>query len=1251
MEGYGTDYGIYYRSIQKLFELVQSKSFGQSTSYANASTPTNGGTSTNNGGNKKPPLSHLPSSAHTSANLRRQSLTPNSAGGTGFSALEKVFGSVGSARNSGAGKHGLGSETSSKPSSFRSDQSNDIPVIPSDQLSDTSESSANGGSSTFVSGNTPSGKSLVKQPSLFEFSNPISRRRSSLHVSSSQAPSEPRKDSTADDYGLIADRDSSQPVVKAKIEMSMLEIYNEQVYDLLTDRWTTTTATFSTSSNANNASTTNGNGSMALDLRQGTDGQVVVNGLSTMEVRDMQEAMAVFAKGASNRATASTQLNAHSSRSHLIVQIDVITEGADDTAGIHSKLFLVDLAGSERIEKSGATGSVLKEAQYINKSLLALGDVMEALDKKQSHVPYRNSKLTHLLQNALGGNARCMMIANVCPTDLTYDETMFTLQFATRVRNINLGVAHRNSNVKNLEEALKVTRMENRELKRKRQALEEALNIAKKEGSTAKIGDKFSDAKIKQMEETKKVADALIQQLQRQLHDANAKILEERRLREQAGVDAELLQRNLKKTMDQLKQEQEKARRLASSSSSAAVTPSSHYGGSRLTTPTAAPRTPTATGSSTLYHSPAPASHTPSSTIPPSRHTPSSASPTPVGSRTVRAPSPAAAITTGGSPAKKPSREPSPVVRSSTSSSSAVSKQVKASSTSSSHATSKATGASAATPSAGIAASHRSSSTTADQKADRSAREHVTAIEAPVALPTPPVVANGKETSAPPPPSYDEAVAPSPMSSPSSEAKRSSASPYKAAFAAMIQKQQSVNSRSSTSASPTRAANPTDSVTTVAAGTTKPPPSPRKDAVPVAIVEEKTPTTSSKAAARSAFQKALDDSSDEEEIFEGKFFLFLPIPSPTYLMHLSSVSVLIPDANTIGNVEEKAPESGKGRPGMGEKKVSLDMILDDLSVASVDDISLTELSQSTTASSHGSHATSTLAKRIAKTNPGLFQPGLVDDELVSAVNATSRGAPRPSPSSRNKRLSASPQTPGSVGSSRRQSSMPSPTTRGPMVVTPTSKVSPVRSAASPATTASARAAMVTTSSPQYRKPGQSTPSDGNSVVSNGSRRPIASGASTPPATTGVASRTPFSQSGNHPRAAAQLRQVISSVSTPSATGTSATSSATPKRISTSTAATPTSHSALKSPSSASHAVSTTSRISAKTPPSTSSIAGAGRGATPRTPTTPGATPTLKQLVSENNAPYQQHVPVSALQKTPPSISDRAKAALDVHKVR
>lgn len=90
-------------------------------------------------------------------------------------------------------------------------------------------------------------------------------------------------------------------------------------------------------------------------------------------------------------------------------------EVGSDSATVGT-LYLVDLAGSERVRKSAAEGQRLKEAQYINKSLSALGDVLEALDKRTPHVPYRNSKLTYLLQNALGGNSRTMMLATVCPT-------------------------------------------------------------------------------------------------------------------------------------------------------------------------------------------------------------------------------------------------------------------------------------------------------------------------------------------------------------------------------------------------------------------------------------------------------------------------------------------------------------------------------------------------------------------------------------------------------------------------------------------------------------------------------------------------------------------------------------------------------------------------------------------------------------------------------------------------------------------
>ena len=100
------------------------------------------------------------------------------------------------------------------------------------------------------------------------------------------------------------------------------------------------------------------------------------------------------------------------------------------------------------------TGKELKEAQYINKSLAAVGDVMASLDKKSEHIPYRNSKLTYLLQDALSGHARAMMIVTVCPSEENDDETHMTLQFAQRVRHIALGPAQKNINVKHMEQTI-----------------------------------------------------------------------------------------------------------------------------------------------------------------------------------------------------------------------------------------------------------------------------------------------------------------------------------------------------------------------------------------------------------------------------------------------------------------------------------------------------------------------------------------------------------------------------------------------------------------------------------------------------------------------------------------------------------------------------------------------------------------------------------------------------------------------------
>merc|ERR1719499_966971 len=160
-----------------------------------------------------------------------------------------------------------------------------------------------------------------------------------------------------------------------------------------------------------------------------------------MDVANSEDVQKLLATGKSNRKTASTFMNIESSRSHMIMEVSV--RGFNVPANIEylGKLFLVDLAGSERISKSGATGARLKEAAEINKSLTALGDVMQALQNKAKHVPYRNHTLTYLMQNALGGNAKTVMFINICPTDNHLSETLSSLRFAQRVAKVELGRA------------------------------------------------------------------------------------------------------------------------------------------------------------------------------------------------------------------------------------------------------------------------------------------------------------------------------------------------------------------------------------------------------------------------------------------------------------------------------------------------------------------------------------------------------------------------------------------------------------------------------------------------------------------------------------------------------------------------------------------------------------------------------------------------------------------------------------------
>ncbi|BBM96977.1 kinesin family member 15 [Marchantia polymorpha subsp. ruderalis] len=199
---------------------------------------------------------------------------------------------------------------------------------------------------------------------------------------------------------------------------SFLEIYNEQITDLLEP----------TSTN--------------LQLREDAKKGVYVENLSEVEVQGVQDVIQLLLQGAANRKVASTNMNRESSRSHSVFTCIVESKWESNamTNSRYGRLHLVDLAGSERQKSSGAEGGRLKEAANINKSLSTLGLVIMILvdvaNGKQRHVPYRDSKLTFLLQDSLGGNSKTIMIANVSPSSCCAMETLSTLKFAQRAKFI-----------------------------------------------------------------------------------------------------------------------------------------------------------------------------------------------------------------------------------------------------------------------------------------------------------------------------------------------------------------------------------------------------------------------------------------------------------------------------------------------------------------------------------------------------------------------------------------------------------------------------------------------------------------------------------------------------------------------------------------------------------------------------------------------------------------------------------------------
>lgn len=169
-------------------------------------------------------------------------------------------------------------------------------------------------------------------------------------------------------------------------------------------------------------------------------------------VNSTSDVIELIRTGLGNRAVGATALNERSSRSHSVVTVHI--QGVDLKTGatLRGALHLVDLAGSERVDRSAVTGDRLKEAQHINKSLSALGDVIFSLSQKTSHIPYRNSKLTQVLQSSLGGHAKTLMFVQINPDVSSYAESLSTLRFAERVSGVELGTAKMNKEGKDIRE-------------------------------------------------------------------------------------------------------------------------------------------------------------------------------------------------------------------------------------------------------------------------------------------------------------------------------------------------------------------------------------------------------------------------------------------------------------------------------------------------------------------------------------------------------------------------------------------------------------------------------------------------------------------------------------------------------------------------------------------------------------------------------------------------------------------------------
>jgi len=177
------------------------------------------------------------------------------------------------------------------------------------------------------------------------------------------------------------------------------------------------------------------------DIKHDNKGTTTISELEYVEVKTIDKVFDLLRIASKNRVVAYTNCNDRSSRSHSVFSLQITGKNESTGQTTHGVLNLIDLAGSERLKESKSQGDRLKETQSINSSLSYLGDVIHALANKEKHIPFRNSKLTYLLQNYLGGDSKTLMFVNISPNLENVNETVNSLRFASKVNSCQIGTA------------------------------------------------------------------------------------------------------------------------------------------------------------------------------------------------------------------------------------------------------------------------------------------------------------------------------------------------------------------------------------------------------------------------------------------------------------------------------------------------------------------------------------------------------------------------------------------------------------------------------------------------------------------------------------------------------------------------------------------------------------------------------------------------------------------------------------------